>query len=110
MTGLYAFCLSAVYGITMYTLSDYSDLAFLEAIVETKTASATVYPWQIRMLSQSPEVCRYDLSCLKVLITGGGLLSATIRMEVTNTASIVQCCCLFVFVCFSSGGMAAHTP
>ena len=34
------------------------------------------------MLSQSPDVSRYDLSCLKILITGGGLLSATIRLEV----------------------------
>jgi len=35
-----------------------------------------------RMLSQSSEVSRYDLSCLKILITGGGLLSATIRHDV----------------------------
>ena len=48
LTGLYTFALSAVYGITLYTLSDYSDNAFLDAIVDTKSATATVYPWQIR--------------------------------------------------------------
>ena len=33
------------------------------------------------MLSQSPDVTRFDLSCLKVILSGGSLLSATIRME-----------------------------
>ena len=48
MTGLYSFALSAIYGITLFTLSDYTDVAFLDAIVDTKSATATVYPWQIR--------------------------------------------------------------
>lgn len=48
MTGLYSFALSAIYGITLYTLSEYTDLAFLDTIVDTKSATATVYPWQIR--------------------------------------------------------------
>ena len=34
---------------------------------------------QIRLLSQSPSVAKYDLSCLRVIITGGGILSSTIR-------------------------------
>jgi len=42
------------------------------------------------MLSQSPEVSRYDLSCLKILITGGGLLSATIRLEVMERIPTVK--------------------
>ena len=29
LTGLYAFTLSSLYGLSMYTLSDYSDSAFL---------------------------------------------------------------------------------
>ena len=33
------------------------------------------------MLSQSPDVTRFDLSCLKVILSGGSLLSATIRMD-----------------------------
>ena len=33
------------------------------------------------MLSQSPEVARFDLSSLKIILTAGGILSATIRME-----------------------------
>ena len=36
---------------------------------------------QIRMLSQSPEVARFDLSSLKIILTAGSILSATIRME-----------------------------
>ena len=37
--------------------------------------------FQIRMLSQSPEVARFDLGSLKVILTAGSILSATIRME-----------------------------
>jgi len=48
MTGLYSFALSAIYGITLYSLSEYTDLALLDAIVDTKSATATLYPWQIR--------------------------------------------------------------
>lgn len=33
------------------------------------------------MLSQSPDVGLFDLSCLKVIMTAGSILSATIRME-----------------------------
>ena len=33
------------------------------------------------MLSQSPEVQRFDLSCLKIILTAGSILSPTIRME-----------------------------
>ena len=36
------------------------------------------------MLSQSPEVSLYDLSSLKVLVTGSSLLSSTIRVEVMD--------------------------
>ena len=43
-----------------------------------------------RMLSQSPEVSRFDLSCLKILVTGGGLLSATIRMEVMERIPTIK--------------------
>ena len=43
-----------------------------------------------RMLSQSPEVSRYDMSCLKILITGGGLLSATIRLEVMERIPTIK--------------------
>ena len=40
--------------------------------------------FQVRMLSQSPEVSLYDLSSLKVLVTGSSLLSSTIRVEVMD--------------------------
>ena len=47
MTGLYSFALAAVYGITLFTQSDYSDTGLLEAIVENKANSATMYSWQV---------------------------------------------------------------
>lgn len=81
MTGLYCFALAAIYGITLYTQSDYTDTGLLEAITETKVNTVSLYSWQIRMLSQSPEVVKYDLSCLKSILTAGSILSATIRME-----------------------------
>ena len=104
MTGLYSFVLAAIYGITLYTQSEYSDLGLLEAIVENKVSTATMYSWQvssttalpyriisftfsllnqlqIRMLSHSQEVTRFDLSGLKCILSAGSILSATIRME-----------------------------
>ena len=38
-------------------------------------------PFQIRLLSQSKVISKYDLSCLKVVITSGSVLSSTIKME-----------------------------
>ncbi|XP_040580808.1 probable 4-coumarate--CoA ligase 1 isoform X2 [Lepeophtheirus salmonis] len=84
MTGFYNFALGSIYGISIYTLSEFSEQNFLEALVDTKTASISCYAWQIRILSQSPLVSNYDLSSLKVLMTGCGLLSSTIRMEVLD--------------------------
>ena len=47
MTGLYSFVLATIYGITLYTQSEYSDLGLLEAIVENKVSTATMYSWQV---------------------------------------------------------------
>ena len=47
MTGFYAFALSSIYGLTMYTLSEYTNESFLEMIVDNKIGTATVYPWQV---------------------------------------------------------------
>jgi acyl-CoA synthetase (AMP-forming)/AMP-acid ligase II len=46
-TGLYAFALAAMYGISMYTQSDYSDNGLLDAIVDNRVATATMYSWQV---------------------------------------------------------------
>lgn len=48
-TGLYAFALASIYGLSLYTLSEYSDSAFLDLIVDNKIASAALYPWQVRV-------------------------------------------------------------
>ena len=86
--------------------------AISDMIVDYKIATASLYTWQVivktvvgwiqpegreskffstcnllfqvRMLSQSPEVSLYDLSSLKVLVTGSSLLSSTIRVEVMD--------------------------
>ena len=47
MSGFYPVALSAIYGVTVYHLSEYSDTAFLEMIVDNKTQTATLYPWQV---------------------------------------------------------------
>lgn len=36
---------------------------------------------QIRFLSQSPSIRKYNLSCLKCILTAGGVLSSTIKSE-----------------------------
>ena len=47
MSGLYSFALAAIYGITLYTQSDYSDNGLLEAVVENKVNTVTMYSWQV---------------------------------------------------------------
>ena len=54
MTGLYSFVLAAIYGITLYTQSEYSDLGLLEAIVENKVSTATMYSWQVSVIIVLP--------------------------------------------------------
>ena len=46
--------------------------------------------FQIRLLSQSKEVTKYDLTCLKSVLTGGGVLSSTIRMELFDRFQTVR--------------------
>ena len=47
MTGFYTVALSAVYGISVYCLSEYSDAAFLDIIIDNKPYTAALYPWQV---------------------------------------------------------------
>ena len=54
---------------------------FILIVYKIQVNTATMYSWQVRMLSQSPEVGRFDLSCLKIILSAGSILSATIRME-----------------------------
>lgn len=80
-SGLYSFALSAVHGISLYVLSDYSDENLLAGLSDPAISTAVLYPWQLRMLSQSPLVDKYDLSHLRLLITGGSLLGQTIKID-----------------------------
>ena len=47
MSGLYSFALSSIYGITLFSMSDYSDTNLLDAIVDNRAANATLYSWQV---------------------------------------------------------------
>ena len=47
MTGLYAVALSSIHGLSLYTLSEYSNESFVEMIVDNKISTAAVYPWQV---------------------------------------------------------------
>jgi len=80
-TGFHSFALSAIHGLTMYFLSEYSDNDLLTALADLAISNAVLYPWQVRMLSQSATVEIFDLSHLKVLITGGTILGPTISRE-----------------------------
>ena len=47
VSGFYPVVLAAVHGVTVFALSEYSNAGFLEMVVENKTATATLYPWQV---------------------------------------------------------------
>jgi len=80
-TGFHSFALTAIHGLTMYFLSEYSDNDLLSALADLAVSNAVLYPWQVRMLSQSSTVELYDISHLKVVITGGSILGPTISKE-----------------------------
>ena len=97
-TGFHSFSLSAIHGLTMYFLSEYSDNDLLTALADLAISNAVLVPWQgrhythveknspnvifqVQMLSQSATVEIFDLSHLKVLITGGTILGPTIGRE-----------------------------
>eukprot|EP00094_Tigriopus_californicus_P002372 TCALIF_02290-PA protein Name:"Similar to 4cl2 Probable 4-coumarate--CoA ligase 2 (Dictyostelium discoideum)" AED:0.08 eAED:0.08 QI:10/0.81/0.83/0.91/0.90/0.83/12/272/929 len=67
LSGFYTVALAAIYGVSVFTLSEYSDTGFFDLI--------------IRLLSQSKSITKYDMSCLKSITTSGGVLSSTIRIE-----------------------------
>ena len=62
MTGFYTVALSAVYGISVYCLSEYSDAAFLDIINENKPYTAALYPWQVRKRRNDIKLKRYMFS------------------------------------------------
>ena len=65
----------------MYFLSEYSDMELLTALADTHAPNAVLYPWQVRMMSQSSSLEMFDLSQLKVIVTGGSILGPTISKE-----------------------------
>lgn len=47
MSGFYTVALAAIYGVTVYCLSEYSDSSFLEMIVDNRIQTASLYSWQV---------------------------------------------------------------
>jgi len=79
--GLHCFSLCALQGVSMYFLSEYSDQELMSALSDTHVSNCVLYPWQVRMMSQSSQLDILDLSSLKVIITGGSILGPTISRE-----------------------------
>ena len=46
-TGFHSFSLSAIHGLTMYFLSEYSDNDLLTALADLAISNAVLYPWQV---------------------------------------------------------------
>ena len=65
----------------MYFLSEYSDMELLSALADTHVPNVVLYPWQVRMMSQSSSLEMFDLAQLKVIVTGGSILGPTISKE-----------------------------
>ena len=79
--GLLSFALCSLQGFTMFFLSEYSDTDLITALDDTKVPNAVLYPWQVRMLSQSSQLEVHDLSQLRVIVTGGAILGPTISRD-----------------------------
>jgi len=80
-TGLHCFALCAIQGVSMYFMSEYSDVDLFSALSDTHVPNVVLYPWQVRMMSQSSHLEICDLSQLRVIITGGSILGPTISRD-----------------------------
>ena len=56
----------------------------------TWVANVLLYPWQVRMMSQSPGLDIYDMSRLRVIITGGSILGPTISRELQEKLPTIR--------------------
>ena len=68
-------------GVSMYFMSEYSDVDLFSALSDTHVPNVVLYPWQVRMMSQSSHLEICDLSQLRVIITGGSILGPTISRD-----------------------------
>ena len=68
----------------MYFLSEYSDVDLFSALADTHVPNVVLYPWQVRMMSQSSHLEITDMSQLRVIITGGSLLGPTISRDLSE--------------------------
>jgi len=81
--GLQCLALSAIHGLSVCVLSEYSDQDLLQELQDQASSNAVLYPWQMRTLSQA-NLDIYDLTALKVLMTGGSILGPTLRLDLLD--------------------------
>lgn len=88
--GLVCWSLCALQGVSMYFMSEYSDQQLLSALADTRVPNVVLYPWQVRMMSQSPGLDIYDMSQLRVIITGGSILGPTISRDLQEKLPTIR--------------------
>ena len=47
LSGFYPVILAAVYGVSVFCLSEYSNAALMEMIMDHRIGTAALYPWQV---------------------------------------------------------------
>lgn len=90
-------------GVSMYFMSEYSDVDLFSALSDTHVPNVVLYPWQVRMMSQSSHLEICDLSQLRVIITGGSILGPTISrdmMEKLPSLKFIRWELIFLLVSF----------
>ena len=60
------------------------------ALADTRVPNVVLYPWQVRMMSQSPGLDIYDMSQLRVIITGGSILGPTISRDLQEKLPTIR--------------------
>lgn len=88
--GLVCWALCALQGVSMYFMSEYSDQQLLGALADTRVPNVVLYPWQVRMMSQSPGLDIFDMSQLRVIITGGSILGPTISRDLLEKLPTIR--------------------
>ncbi|XP_053638029.2 uncharacterized protein [Cherax quadricarinatus] len=89
------------YGSTIVTLSKFSPETFLDSIQKFKVTLMPLVPYFIKFIVETPLLQHYDLSSLRVIITGGSTLQPShaaalkqkINTEVFNVYGMTEATC-----------------
>lgn len=71
-------------GIPVYVLPRFDVETFCKTIQDNKITYATIVPPICLLLAKSPVVSRYDLSSLKLALSGGSALNGTLISETVS--------------------------